>query len=198
MNVQVTVSPTETVMFAGELPSSQVAAVWSQPLGTVSEMEYPLPGGTSANVCVLESVASESSSSSKLDGERPPPAVKAKSCASLGTAFFTTTIWPRLSFVNVQVTVSPAATSMFDTGLPSSQVALAWSQPLGTVSATRVARCPASTFANVRVFDSVPSASSSRLKLVGERPPPAVKAKSCGVVGLRVLDDHDAARACGS
>ena len=36
--------------------------------------------------------------------------------------------------MNVQVTVSPGATSMFETGLPSSQVALIWSQPVGTVS----------------------------------------------------------------
>ena len=46
---------------------------------------------------------------------------------------------PRLRLVNVQVTVSPGATSMFETGLPSSQVALVRSQPAGTVSATRVA-----------------------------------------------------------
>ena len=83
---------------------------------------------------VFESVPSESSSRLKLVGESPPPAVKAKSCASLGTEFSTITIWPRFAFVNVQVTTSPAATLMFDTGLPSSQVALDWSQPLGTVS----------------------------------------------------------------
>ena len=85
---------------------------------------------------VFDSVPSASSSSWKLVGERPPPAVKEKSCGSSGVASLTTTIWPRLWFVNVQVTVSPADTSMFDTGLPSSQVALAWSQPAGTVSAT--------------------------------------------------------------
>ena len=38
--------------------------------------------------------------------------------------------------MNVQVTVSPADTLMFETGLPSSHVALDWSQPLGTVSDT--------------------------------------------------------------
>ena len=74
VNVQVTVSPTETEMFAGELPSSQVAAVWSQPLGTVSETEYPLPGGTSANVCVLESVrrSRRRARSSTARGRRRP------------------------------------------------------------------------------------------------------------------------------
>jgi hypothetical protein len=38
-------------------------------------------------------------------------------------------------FVKVQVTVSPAPTSMLVTGLPSSQVALVRFQPVGTVSA---------------------------------------------------------------
>ena len=84
---------------------------------------------------VFESVASASSSSWKLAGESPPPAVKAKSCGSSARVLHDHDR-PRLRFVNVQVTVSPGATSMFDTGLPSSQVALAWSQPLGTVSAS--------------------------------------------------------------
>ena len=34
------------------------------------------------------------------------------------------------------MTVSPAAMLMFETGLPSLQVALDWSQPEGTVSDT--------------------------------------------------------------
>ena len=86
------------------------------------------------NVRVLDSVPFESSSSWKLVGDRPPPAVKLKSCASLGCASFTTTIWPRLRFVNVQVTTSPGLTLMFETGLPSSHDAFAWNQPLGTLS----------------------------------------------------------------
>jgi hypothetical protein len=57
-------------MFETGLPSSQVALVWSQPLGTVSESEYPEPGFTSLNVRVFESVPSESSSRSKLAGLR--------------------------------------------------------------------------------------------------------------------------------
>ncbi len=85
---------------------------------------------------MFESVALASSSSWKLAGERPPPAVKEKSCGSSGVASFTTTIWPRLRFENVHVTTSAGATLMFDTGLPSSQVAEVWSQPLGTVSET--------------------------------------------------------------
>ena len=85
---------------------------------------------------VLDSVPLESSSSWKLAGERPPPAVNEKSCGSFGWESWTTTIEPRLRFVNVQVTCSAGPTLMLDTGLPSSQVALDWSQPAGTVSAT--------------------------------------------------------------
>jgi hypothetical protein len=48
----------------------------------------------------------------------------------------TTVIEPRLTFVKVHVTISPAARLMFEAGLPSSQVALARSQPPGTVSAS--------------------------------------------------------------
>ena len=40
---------------------------------------------------------------------------------------------PRWSLWKVQVTVSAGATSMFDTGLPSSQVALASCHPDGRV-----------------------------------------------------------------
>jgi hypothetical protein len=87
-----------------------------------------------SNVLVFESVLSPSSSSWKLTGLRPPPAVKLKSWGSFGCASLTTTILPRLRFVNVQVTISPGATSMFDGGEASSQVAEPWSQPAGTVS----------------------------------------------------------------
>jgi hypothetical protein len=38
-NVQVTASPGARLTFAGGLPSSQVAEVWSQPPGTVSASE---------------------------------------------------------------------------------------------------------------------------------------------------------------
>ena len=75
-----------------------------------------------------------SSSSAKVAGIRPPPAVKAKFCGSSGTASLTTTMRPRLRLAKVQVTVSPGATSMLDTGLPSPQVAEVWSQPAGTAS----------------------------------------------------------------
>ena len=85
---------------------------------------------------VFESVPSASSSSWKLVGESPPPAVNEKSCGSFGCESSTTTIAPRLRFVKVQVTVSPGARSMSEGGLPSLHVAELWSQPEGTVSAS--------------------------------------------------------------
>ena len=60
--------------------------------------------------------------------------MKLKSWASLGVASLTTTICPRLRLEKVQVMFSFGERLMFDTGLPSSHVALVWSQPLGTVS----------------------------------------------------------------
>ena len=87
-----------------------------------------------AKVRVLERVGSESSSSEKFEGLRPPPVVKLKSWGSFGVEFATTTIFPRLRLLNVQVTVSPAATSMFESALPSSHVDEVRSHPDGTVS----------------------------------------------------------------
>src|SRR4051794_31168513 len=113
VKVQVTVSPELTSMFVTGLPSLQVAPLCDQLAGSVSETEYPEPGRTFVKVRVLDSVASASSSRLKLAGERPPPAVKAKSCGSFGWASLTTTIWPRLRLVNVQVTVSPAEMETF-------------------------------------------------------------------------------------
>ncbi len=118
---------------------------------------------------MFDSAGLRSSSREKLGGESPPPAVNAKSCGSFGIASFVIEICPRLLFWKVQVTVSPGATAMFDTGLPSSQVAAVWSQPLGTVSATEYP-LPGSTSLKVRVFDSVPSESSSSWKLDGREP----------------------------
>src|SRR3954468_5443229 len=134
------------------------------------------------NVLVFESVASESSSSEKLVGERPPPAENEKSCGSLGRESSTITIEPRLRSVKVHVTVSETATSMFETGLPSLQVALDWSHPLGSAADSEY-RALGVRLEKVLVLESVPSESSSSEKLVGERPPPAVKAKSCGSFG---------------
>jgi hypothetical protein len=39
----------------------------------------------------------------------------------------------------------------------------------------------------VRALDNVPSESSSREKLVGDRPPPVVNEKSCGSLGTASL-----------
>ena len=57
--------------------------------------------------------------------------------ASLGWASLTIVRMPYFWSTNVQVTVSPGPTSMFDTGLPSLQVELVRAQPLGTVCETK-------------------------------------------------------------
>ena len=85
---------------------------------------------------MLDSAGSESSSSEKLEGESPPPAVKEKSCGSFGCESAITRIWPWRWLVKVHVTVSPGLTEMFEIGLPSLQVALSRLHPAGTDSAT--------------------------------------------------------------
>ena len=85
---------------------------------------------------VFDSVPSESSSSEKLVGVKPPPAVNEKSWALFGTASTTTTTRPCFWSVNVQLTSSPASTSMFPTGLPSSHVAAVRFHPAGTACDT--------------------------------------------------------------
>src|SRR4051812_13617365 len=118
-----------------------------------------------ANVRVLESAPSESSSSAKPAGERPPPAVNEKSCGSLGAELWTTTRLPCLRFVNVQVTCSPGLRSIAETGLASSQPVPARSQPASDPSSAEYV--PGVTDENWRVFESVPSESSSSAKLAG-------------------------------
>jgi hypothetical protein len=51
-----------------------------------------------------------------------------------GLVTLSTRIWPRFVFVNVQVTVSPAARLIAPTGLPSEQVAPVRSQPAGMLT----------------------------------------------------------------
>ncbi len=62
--------------------------------------------------------------------------VNEKSSASFGFAALTMVIDPRLTFVNVQVTVSFAETAIASTEEPSLQIADWRSHPAGTVSAT--------------------------------------------------------------
>src|SRR4051812_1986534 len=114
-----------------ELPLLQVALCVYQPLTAASEMEYPLLAWMFENVCVFESSGLLSSSSWKLVGESPPPAVKLKFWPSLGTASLTTTSAPRFLLTKVQVTVSPTETLIAVRGLPSSQVELDRSHPDG-------------------------------------------------------------------
>ena len=146
VNVQVTVSPGATSMFDSGLPSSQVALVWSQPLGhglgdrVAGAGRHVVEGARVGQRAVGVVVELEARGREPAAGREGEVLRVVRARASL-----TTTICPRLVFVKVQVTVSPGATSMFDTGLPSSQVALDWSQPLGTrlrdaSSPTRAAR----------------------------------------------------------
>jgi len=144
-----------------------VAAV--QPPGSDCATEYPEPVGTSFRVIVLERVPSESSSSEKLVGESPPPAVKEKSCGSLGTESRTTTTLPRLWSVNVQVTFSPESTSMLPTGLPSSQAALARSHPAGVDCETEYPT-PGVTWVKTSELLWAGSRSSSSRNVVGPKP----------------------------
>ena len=85
----------------------------------------------------FDSVPSESSSSWKLEGLSPPLVENEKFVASLGCASLTIVRVPLFWSTNVQVTVSPGPTSMFDTGLPSLQVVLVRPQPDGTVCDTK-------------------------------------------------------------
>src|SRR4051794_6709035 len=137
-------------------------------------------------VWVFDSVPLESSSSWKVLGERPPPAVNEKSWASSGCASLTAMILPLRVFVNVHVTVSPALTEMFGSALPSSQVAPACVQPATACSETEYPD-PGATSLKVRLLESVASESSSSWKLDGLRPPPVVNAKSCGSFGWASL-----------
>ncbi len=62
--------------------------------------------------------------------------MNAKSWGSSGWESSTTTRVARLRLENVQVTVSPAETLTFATGLASSQLAPVWSQPAGSACAS--------------------------------------------------------------
>ena len=125
-----------------------------------------------------------SSSSRKFTGLIPPPEVNAKSWTSSGWVSLTTTMRPAfwLRFENVQVTVSPGATSMLETGEPSEQDVWAASQPAGVVCETECPD-PGTTLSITWTFDSVPSLSSSSWNEAGVEPPPTVNAKFCGSFG---------------
>ena len=117
VNVQVTVSPAETLMFVTGLPSLQVALVRSQPAGVFSAATYPEPGMTAPVSCgVAASVRLKLWF--RLDG--PPVSVNGKLVGSpLGSVTLSIRMCLAAVFVNVQLTTSPTLTSMFVTGLPS-------------------------------------------------------------------------------
>src|SRR5918911_4229561 len=112
-------------MAVSGLPSSQLELVRSQPVLLSSDTLYPLPGTTFENVCVSPLWRL------KVDGVRPLSVNEKLVVESLaGSVTFLILIVPRALLLNVHVTVSPALTSMFVTGLPSSHVALVRSQPV--------------------------------------------------------------------
>src|SRR3970040_93051 len=103
--------------------------------------------------------------------------MKSNDCGSpSGFVCFSTTMLPRLVFVNVQVTVSPAARSIELGGEPSEHVALVRSQPAGTV-VSEAAYVPGLTRP-----ESCGVAASVRLKpwLIWSGPPLSVNGKLCG------------------
>src|SRR5687768_3489236 len=98
-------------------------------------------------------VSSPSSSSWNDEGLRPPPAVNEKSWSLFGWASLTITIRALCVITNVQVTVSPADSEMFDGGEPSLHVACSTSQ-VAVALGEMPYPDPCTTFANVRVFDT--------------------------------------------
>jgi hypothetical protein len=119
--VQVTTSPAaratltdaDDVLGAGTVlvpdAERQATRVKSQPaIGSVSVSEY-CPGTTVNDRLAGKAVSATSVSRENADSP-PPVVVKAKSCGSLaGRVSFVTVIVPRLVFVKVQITASPAS-----------------------------------------------------------------------------------------
>src|SRR3989304_4287559 len=127
VNVQVTVSPAWREIAVTGLPSEHVADSRSQPAGTISLTSY-VPGSRSPLVSVSPSerkkfAAQEGSNSNSV-------------VSPSGSVCFTTLMKASFSFVNVQVTVSPAWREIEDGSEPSEHVALSRSQPAGTISLT--------------------------------------------------------------
>src|SRR3990172_7082126 len=136
VNVQVTVAPAwreiawrEIAVFVSESPFEDVQTTLSrsQPAGTISLTSY-VPGSRSPLVSVSPSerkkfAAQEGSNSNSV-------------VSPSGSVCFTTLMKASFSFVNVQVTVSPAWREIEDGSEPSEHVALSRSQPAGTISLT--------------------------------------------------------------
>ena len=179
-------------MFDTGLPSSQVA------LGEVPAGRHGLgdrvagPAGTSLNVLrVRRASGSRSSSSEKLAGDRPPPAVNEKSCGSSGTASLRHDDLPALAvregagdgLAGGDVDVRHRAAVVAGRGglVPAAGHGLGERVAAPGHHVVERAACSTASRRRRRRARSSP----------GERPPPAVNEKSCGSFGDRVLDDHD-------
>src|SRR3989304_2642230 len=127
VNVQVPVSPAWREIAVTGLPSEHVADSRSQPAGTISLTSY-VPGSRSP----LVSVSPSEREKFAAPGGAGPHSVVSPS----GSVCFTTLMKASFSFVNVQVTVSPAWREIEDGSEPSEHVALSRSQPAGTISLT--------------------------------------------------------------
>ena len=126
--VQVTVSLAETTMAPTDEPSSHVEVV-SHPSTGVSATEY-VPGLTE-----LVSWPPEAEPSVVVVVIEPLTAPVKLNVPVVPVVAFLTTMLPRLTLLNVQVTVSPADSATALMGEPSSQLAVV-SQPATGVSAT--------------------------------------------------------------
>ena len=193
-NVQVTVSPARHVDVRRPGCRRHTSRlVWSQPDGTRLRDASSPTRATRSRTCASSTESRRSRRRARSwTGERPPPAVKEKSCGSFGVASLTTTMLPRLRFVNVQVTVSPGRRRCSTRGCRRRR----WrrSGPSRPARSPRASsRSRAATFANVRVFDSVGSESSSSWKLDGREAAAGREGEVLRVVRRRVLDDHDLA-----
>ena len=91
VNVHVTLSPGETLMEFTELPSLQVALVWTQ-LPTAASPQLKVPGVTMTSIpVVLEAFRRSRHRAGSPSGAEQ---VKLKSCGSLGTASLTIVMEP--------------------------------------------------------------------------------------------------------
>src|SRR3954462_4143361 len=129
VKVQVTVSPAPRTIPLTGLPSVHEVPVRSQPARASSATEY-VPGTRSPESC-----AAAASVRLKLDALHEGSKSK-RSGAAAGMVTLSMRMWPRLVLVKVQVTVSPAPSTIAVTGLPSVHEVPVRSQPARASSAT--------------------------------------------------------------
>src|SRR3954453_4489790 len=164
VKVQVTVSPAPRTIPLTGLPSVHEVPVRSQPARASSATEY-VPGTRAPESFGVAASVSEKfvplyeGSNSKLSG------------APAGLVTLSMRMWPRLVLVKVQVTVSPAPSTIAVTGLPSAHEVPVRSQPARASSATEYVpgtRAPESFGVAASVSEKfVPLYEGSKSKLSG-------------------------------